>query len=415
MKRKLALLLVAIMLVTAFAGILSACNDKSEGLNLMLYSPANNQAKVAYQKMLAKFTEETGIKVNPTFVPKDNYNTKLSTNFGTSKRPDVFFLDQPALADYADKCLDLTTGFYAEEGQDGLKLSDFYQVAIDTVTYKEKILAVPFSLTSSIILYNKKYVSKVPSNWNEWLNTSVPDGKALFGGIGSSGYASWYFQGFLKSVGGEMISNNQVVFNNAQGVKAGQMIKDLYAKSPKNIRESSNAFTNGNVLFVLAHNADVINYFTTNPTWCNENLGATLFIPENTGGTSYSNIGGENIAIYKDTADVEGAKKLVQFLLREENIDIAISNNYSAIKSYAKVRTSDPVTGESYSQALQDALGVILKQLETASARPVVKNWTKVNDLYLANALSDIISNGADVQTAFDTAQQQAQNVLQFD
>lgn len=415
MKRKLALLLVAVMLIAAFAGIISACDNSSDGLNLMLYSPANNQAKVAYQEMLAKFTEETGIKVNPTFVPKDNYNTKLSTNFGTNKRPDVFFLDQPALADYADKCLDLTEGFFAEEGQDGLKLSDFYQVAIDTATYKDKVLAVPFSLTSTILLYNKQLVGSVPSNWSEWLGMHVPDGKALFGGIGSGGYASWYFQGFLKSVGGEMISGNQVVFNNAQGVKAGQMIKDLYAKSPKNVRESSNAFTNGNVMFVLAHNADVINYFTTNPTWCNENLGATLFIPETTDGTSYSNIGGENIAIYKDTADVEAAKKLVQFLLREENVDIAISNNYSAVRSYAKVRTSDPVTGASYSQALQDALGVVLQQLETASARPVVKNWTKVNDLYLANALADIINNGDDVQTRFNTAQQQAQSVLQFD
>ncbi len=415
MKRKIALLLVAIMLIAALTGIITACDEgSSDGLNLMLYSPANNQAKQAYQNMLSKFTEETGIKVNPVFVPKDNYNTKLSTNFGTKKRPDVFFLDQPALADYADKCLDLTTGFFAEEGEDGLKLDDFYQVAIDTATYKGKVLAAPFSLTSSILLYNKKLVETVPSNWAEWINMSVPDGKALFGGIGSGGYASWYFQGFLKSVGGEMVDGNQVVFNNEKGVKAGEMIKSLYAKSPKNVRESNNAFTSGNVMFVLAHNADVINYFTSNPTWCNENLGATLFIPETTDGTSYSNIGGENIAIYKDTTDVEAAKKLVKFLLREENVEIAISNNFSAIKKYAKVRTQDAVTGEAYSQAAQNALGVILEQIETASARPVVKNWTKVNDLYLAQALADIINNGADVKTVFDTAQRQAQNVLEF-
>lgn len=212
-----------------------------------------------------------------------------------------------------------------------------------------------------------------------------------------------------------MVSGNQVIFNNANGQAAASMLVDLYAKSPKSIRESANAFTNGNVMFTLAHNSDIINYYTANPTWCEENMGAALFIPQNTDGTSYSNIGGENIAINKNTDMADAAKQLVKFLLREENVDKAISTNFSAVKKFAKVRTSDPITGEAYSEKLQQVLGVVLEQLDTASARPVVKNWIQVNDNYLSAAIAKILEGSATIEDALNEAQQQATALLEFE
>lgn len=416
MKRITTIILVIAMLLLLIVPM-TACKDNVEDdttLKLMVYAPANNEAKEVYKAMLAEFTAETGIKVNVNFIPKDNYNTKLKTSFKTAKNaPDVFYIDQPILADYANLCMNLDEGFFAEEGEEGLHLSDFYEVALDTAQYNGSTLAVPFSLTSSVLLYNKSLVSKVPESWDEWRNMSVPEGKALFGGIGSSGYASWYFQAFLKSAGGDMISGTDVIFNNEKGQAAASMLVDLYAKSPKSIRESANSFTNGNVMFTLSHNSDIINAYTSNPTWCEENLGATLFIPSEKGGTSYSNIGGENIAIYKNTEKAEQAKQLVKFLLREENVSKAISTNFSAVKAFAKVPTSDPITGEAYSENLQEVLGVVLKQIETASARPVVKGWIQVNDNYLATAISKILE-GEDIKTALDEAQAQASKILEF-
>lgn len=428
MKKKIAIFLAIIMIVAVLSTVLVACGDNSgdgdggndgggsssTSIKLMVYAPADNTVKAKYGEMLEKFTEETGIKVIPSYISKDEYNRKLQTSMMTKKQPDVFFLDQPMLATFADLCLNLDEGFFAKEGEEGLHFDDFFKVAQDTVIYKDSIYAVPFSLTTSILLYNKDLVKSVPTSWEEWRNMSVDSDKALFGGISSGGYASWYFQAFLKSAGGDMISGNQVVFNNAQGVAAAQMIKDLYDKSNKNIRESTNAFTNGKVMFVLAHNADIYNYFTTNSKFCESSLGATCFIPQNKGGTSYSNIGGENIAINKNSSNIEACKQLVKFLLREENVNIAIANNFSAIREYAKVRTEDPITGAQYSQALQDAMKVVLKQLDTASARPVVENWLSVNDEYLANALAKILDSNADIQSTLDKAQQTAMAELKF-
>lgn len=418
MKRKIALLLAAVLLVVALTAVLAACGDKNKDddvLKLMVYSPEVNAAKEIYQQMIEDFQTETGIVTKVTFVAKDDYNSRLQTCFKSEKiRPDVFYLDQPLLADYSDLCMNLDSGFFAAEGEDGLHLSDFYDVAIDTVKYNGSTLAVPFSLTSSILLYNKSLVKTEPKSWSEWQNLSVDSGKALFGGIGSGGYASWYFQAFLKSAGGEMLDGNEVVFNNENGVAAAQMVANLYAASPKTVREGANAFVNGNVMFKLAHNSDIINTYSSKPTWCEENLGAMLFVPQNEGGVSYSNIGGENIAIYKDTTKAEQAKMLVKYLLREENINKAISTNFSAIKEYAKVPEKDPITGEAYSETLKAALAVVLEQIKTASARPVVKNWVKVNDNYLATALADILDNGTDVASALKTACDQATKVLKF-
>ena len=429
--RFFALVVMAVLMVSACAGLLSACNffgggdgdgdgggggaDGDVTLNLMAYAPANQEAKAIYDNILKAFTAETGIKVKPIFVPKDNYNTKLTNNFKTkNNKPDVFYLDQPILADYVEQCLSLDEGFFAAEGEEGLKKSDFFSAAMDTAVYKGTTYAVPFSLTSSVLLYNKTLVKDIPSNWNEWIGMDVPAETALFNGIGAGGYASWYFQAFLKSAGGEMVKNNKPAFNSAEGVKAAQMVVNLYAKSPQSIRETTNAFANGKVMFQLAHSADIVNLYASNPAWCNQNMGATLFIPEEEGGVSYSNIGGENLAIRKGSGKEEQAKKLVKFLLRAENVTKLIGTNFSAIKSIAQVPTNDPVTGEAYSDVVKAALAVVLEQLNTASARPAVKGWAKVNDMYLGNALADIIENGTDPKTALDQAAAQAASVLKF-
>lgn len=416
MKRKIVILLVAVLLIGALCTVFAACGGNGGDIKLMVYSPANNEAKTAYEQMILKFTEETGVRVKVRFVAKDEYNSKLKTSFRTDEKPDVFILDQPMLADYESFCLNLNSGFFAEEGEEGLHVSDFFDVAMDTVKYNGDILAVPFSLTTSILLYNKSIVTSAPKSWEEWRNVSVPSGKALFAGIGSGGYASWYFQAFLKSAGGEMIdSNNNIVFNNDQGVAAATMLKNLYEKSPKAIRESANAFVNDKVLFTLAHNADIINMFTSSATFCESKLGAMLFVPQNEGGTSYSNIGGENLAIYNESRNIEACKKLVRFLLREENSEKAISSNFSAIKAYAKVREADPITGVAYSDTFKQVMSVVLEQLQYASARPQVKSWMRVNDEYLSAALLDIVDNGKDVRESLNTAQAQATALIEFD
>lgn len=418
MKKKIAIFLAIIMLVAVLSTVLVACGDSDDSdpnsIKFMLYTPETKEAKAAQTEMFQKFTEKTGISIVPLYIPKDSYNKVFPQNMTTKKQADVFYLDQPMLGTYSDYCLNLDEGFFAEEGEEGLHLSDFYDVAVDTVKYNGSVLAVPFSLTTSILLYNKDLVSSVPKDWNEWRNLSVPSGTALFGGIGSGGYASWYFQGFLKSAGGELISGNKVVFNDEHGVAAGQMIKDLYSKSPSGIRGSSNAFTNGKVMFTLAHNTDIYNYFSGNPSFCEGRLGATLFIPQNEGGTSYSNIGGENIAINKNSKNIEACKQFVKFLLEEENVDIAVGNNFSAIKAFAKVRTTNPSTGAQYSQKLQEVMGVLLEQLKTASARPQMDGWMTVNDTYLGDALADIIDKDADVKTSLDKAADKAMRNLKF-
>ncbi|MBO5655123.1 MAG: extracellular solute-binding protein, partial [Clostridia bacterium] len=112
--RIFALVIMATLMLSACAGLLSAC-DTGDGdgsddntLILMAYAPANEQAKSIYLDILEAFTQETGINVKPIFVPKDNYNTKLTSNFKTkNNKPDVFYLDQPILADYVEQCLSL--------------------------------------------------------------------------------------------------------------------------------------------------------------------------------------------------------------------------------------------------------------------------------------------------------------------
>ena len=399
-----------LLLVLASCFALGGCSKKTDSntINFMVYQPSRPADVNALKRVIAEFTNETGIKVNLNQTPKDKYNSQFNSILARGNyKPDLAYLDQPSIAKYAW----LSNGI-ADIGElvktSSLNLEDFNQNILDTCRIKGKLYGLPLNMTASVLFYNKDLVSEdqVPTTWQDWLDLRdhVPSGKALFEGIGSEGYAGWYFQGFLKNAGGELFDETarRFTFNTAEGRQTAQFIKNLYrfGTNDYRIRNSTNAFIAGDIMFKIGSSFDIDNIRAQKPEF-ETKLGAVL-MPTYDGDTHYSVMGGENLVITQVSTKKAEAMKLMEYLMREEVSTTlsAFSGNFSSITAYAK--TDDPVKQ------------VVLDQLNHVVARPKVAKWININDLYLGKALDNILNyeDPKDISQQLDWAETQANGLL---
>ncbi|NCA97495.1 MAG: extracellular solute-binding protein [Bacteroidia bacterium] len=395
------------ILVVGTILLLTGC-DTTGGekiISFWAYQPSTQEHQNAFRDLIADFTEETGIKVKLNLVVKDSFNTALNSALNGRSKPDMSYLDQPLIADYASDgtLFDITEML---NGFTTVSESDFFPTVFATNEYQNKLYGLPLNVTASVLFYNTNMIPTAPTTWAEWLayRSTLPAGKSLFDGIGNGGYAGWYFQAFLANCGGSLINNasTAVSFNDSHGVEAAQMIRDLYGSDQTSIinRGTSDAFGNGLVAFKLGSSSD-IDRFDINFPSLNYNV---ALVPSKTGDASYSNMGGENLVVYSHSKLKTECGQLMEYLLKEENIDKLsdFTGNFPAIRSFA---TSD-----------DQRLNTIIAQLDNSVPRPVLPKWIRVNDDYLGPALGDKIlsdENPRNIQDSLDDAAAAA-NILLF-
>ncbi|MFA5235771.1 MAG: extracellular solute-binding protein [Bacilli bacterium] len=387
----------------ALTGCQSGGND-SDVISFWAYQPSTQTNQNEFRAMIAGFTEETGIKVKLNLVVKDSYNTALTSALTGRSQPDLAYLDQPLIADYAsDGTLYAIDELLA--GSTAIAADQFYESVFQTNVFQNHTYGIPLNMTTTVLFYNKDLVETVPTTWDQWLavKDGLPDGKSLFDGIGNGGYAGWYFQSFLANCGGSLLNEQltAVTFNDERGQEAAEMIKNLYGNDPTSInnRATSDAFGNGLVAFKLGSSSDLDRFDINFP---NLDYGVAL-VPSQTEGTSSSNMGGENLVVFDHSSLKEECWTLIEYLLEEDNVSklADYTGNFPAVTEY--LSSDDP------------RRQIIIEQLETAEARPVVTNWIRVNDEYLGPALSDkILSdvNPRDIKTSLDNAAAAATQLL---
>jgi len=401
-------------------GVIASCEDSSGSgastISFWAYQPSQQADQEAFKTLVASFTEETGIQVKLNLVVKDSYNTALNSALTSRSKPDMAYLDQPLIADYAkkNKIISLDSLVSADADFDS---SRFFTGAYSTCLYNGSLYGVPLNLTSTILFFNTDIVASAPTTWAEWLSTTLSGSNSLFDGIGTGGYAGWYYQCFLANNGGTLMNsdNTAITFNDSKGVGAAKMMQDLYTFSnPIAItnRNSTNAFGRGVVAYRLGSSSDIDTLDTNFP---NLHYDVALMPTNVSGSVSYSNMGGEDLVIMKTSTNQESCRRLIKFLLEEESIK-QVSNftgNFPAIKDYAKIEDVSVVKESSRAKKQ-----IILNQMENAVTRPVIPNWLLVNDDYLGTALSDKILNASDsslrsdIQGALDTAAEAARQIL---
>lgn len=158
-------LLAFVMSLTVFAGCGS---KKDEKITIFIYGQSHELT--IYKTLINKFSEETGIEVEPLLVPSDNYADKLTATISTKNCPDVFYADPGAIAGYANNGLiaELDDLLEAEKAGGGYDYNDYIDGVLDYYKYDVNnhkrgtgsTYAVPKDVSSYPMCYNKVVVDK---------------------------------------------------------------------------------------------------------------------------------------------------------------------------------------------------------------------------------------------------------------
>lgn len=363
------------------------------------YQPTPEQSKQV--KELVKRFEETEptITVRLTEIPKDDYNTKLSSALGGGRGPDAGYLDQPLMARYAGagQLAEVPAGFITE--------ADFYDGALRTNKISGKLRGIPLQQTTVALFYNRKLVSTPPATWDELVAESArvhrenPD----LAGVNvpkGEGFGAWVFPAFVASAGGRMLDeeNRRITFADPPAQRALALWRRLLESSPRQITNSENPFHKGLAAMMFSGPWEVPAIRQQFPQL---DFGVA---PLPRSDVPASNIGGDNGVVFSKARAPEAAWKWLRFLSdARHNAEFSnITGNFPTNRKAAREAriNTDP------------ALRVFVDQLDTAQPRPTVPEWIQINDEYLAKAIEQGVDGGRPPADALADAAASARKLL---
>lgn len=238
--KKIFLLLFCI----TFIFCLSGCVQKNHR-TLIKFSSWGSESEIAVIKpLLAEFEKENpDIKVEFIHIPK-NYFQKLHLLAASNLTPDAVFINNLNLPLYAENnvFMDLS-GFLLKDAD--LSKNIFFKEALDSLSYKGKLYAIPRDVSNLVVYYNKDIFDRynVPypdKNWtyDDFLMTcrklakdTNNDGKTDKFGV-SFEEAPLFWLPWLWSSGGGLINKNldSVIINKPESIEALQFYADLRNK-----------------------------------------------------------------------------------------------------------------------------------------------------------------------------------------
>ena len=160
-------------------GILCCANfsqNNSQDKTVIQFATWGSESEISILKPIIKNfeTENPDIKIDFMHIPQ-NYFQKIHLLFASNTAPDVIFINNQYLPIYAKAGVleDLT------EYNNEFEYDKFYKKSLETLTWENKIYAVPRDISTLVVFYNKdifnKYNTPYPkTNWtlDDFLKTA---------------------------------------------------------------------------------------------------------------------------------------------------------------------------------------------------------------------------------------------------
>ncbi|MEA4884029.1 MAG: ABC transporter substrate-binding protein [Clostridia bacterium] len=407
MIKRFASLLAVIFLMACLLTPMGIAAAKG-AVSFWVYEPELKREQL--EKAVALFERETGYDVEITYIPKSDFNTKLNTAIATGQAPEVSYLDQPLVPRFAVDGILLNLDPYAD-GKTGIDRSKYYQGALNTNVVGKKLYGLPLNQTCVALYYNRDLIKTPPTTWDEWIDMAKKVYKkgqiAAMEVPPGGGWGAWLFPAFVASAGGRMVSDDEtkVAFDEQPAIDALKLWLEMRKYSDKEVQDSANSFQNGLVATKISGPWEISGFRQNFP---NLKFGVALVPAKTKDGIHASNIGGENLVIYKSAKNPQAAWELIRFLTyRPENAILCaeVTGNFPVLLEAAQ--------DDRYRK--DESLKVFLKQMETAQARPRMTSWLKINDEIVGKALDQALSGELSPEEALKQAAKKANLLIQRD
>ncbi|MGA7277496.1 MAG: extracellular solute-binding protein [Desulfocapsaceae bacterium] len=402
-----------------------------KGTTLVVNFPAHPHYD-AVMKVLPKFTEETGIKVEVDQLqylamrqkqtleltkPKGDYDLMTYVVFSKADyvparqiEPLAPFFMNPKLADPSYDPDDLITGYVQNIGIAGGKQG--YLPGPTGALY-----GVPFGSETSVLGYRKdifeKHNLKVPETYDELLDLvcKIPELEPGMAGLtsrGASGHQlSHAFLLHLAPLGGRFYDDNwNPIVNNEAGVKAGEALKKILECGPEGgtsfgFAEMKNAFLQGKAAMFLDSISVAGEIEDPEKSKIVGKVGWALH-PE--GVRRGSQTGGFGIAIPSNAQNKEAAFLLMQWLT-SKRIDKLIALEGGSPSRFSTYMDPEVIAKYPHSEVFAEAL-----KYADPDWRPIIPTWGEVN-AELGTTLSKAMTGDMSVKEALDSVAERAKAV----
>ena len=241
--------------LAAGALVLSACGGGSgtggsgDADTIQFMFRGGPDEKAAYEEAIARFTEDTGVKVEVIVTDADQYATKLQAAVSGGKVPDVFYIEQANLQSYVHSgvLLDITD----QVAESGVDLENLWPYGVDSYRFdgtlqgtpEGKLYGLPKDLGPFSFGYNKTMFEEaglplpdpdVPLTLDEFLAlceqlTTDTDGDGAIDQWGTGLNVQWNLQSLVWSNGGDWTNadRTEVTVDTPEFAEALQWFADL--------------------------------------------------------------------------------------------------------------------------------------------------------------------------------------------
>ena len=401
----------ALLLATAAAAALVVQGSMAFADEVVWWAP--NWREDAARELAAKFeAENPGTTVRLEITVSDGLPTKILTALQSGSPPDLINAQHGWVVPYAQQGLLMPLDELVPDKD------DFYPAAIKYDTWDNTLWGVPYRIESIAVLYNVDMFKEAgldpdnpPKTWDEVIEAAkklTHDDQYGFLITGGGEFGNTVFRSlpFIWENGGSIISEDMktATVNEPAAVEAVKFYTDMlvthHVSPPSTLQNDGTAnrhlFAQGKGAMYEAGQFDVPAVKEENP---NINFKA-MMMPAPAGKDPASILGGWSMVVPKDAPNPEGAKKLISFLAKPENMSV-LTYTFPARKSaMSDAKFQDP------------ELQVYRDMLPYARTLPPHKNWIQITQAYF-NGVQSVLTGDATPQEAMDIAAEEIQLLLE--
>jgi len=344
-----------------------------------------------------------GTTVETTRYAYDDFKPALLTSLAGGEAPDTARMDIAWVSEFADQD--------ALQQLDGV-MPDFEAISagtfpgpLSTNFWQGHYYGLPQNTNTQVLLWNADSfsaagVSAPPATVDEFAEVAcaLSDAASETYGYALGGTYFWAPAPIFYTMGGQIVDEGITTatgyVNGPESVAAFTLLKDLYDRgciSPNLLGGgigTADGHATGRYAMIIDGPWMVDIYKGTYPDF--EVNFAT--IPNGSGGTTSSVVGGEDVVIFADSTEQEAAMKWAAFLLSPESQ-----------KMMAKVGVIPTLSSLIGDPSLPDYFGVFLDQLTTAQARVPHPKWSDMDNA-VNNAFQRMLRGDQTPQQALDQA-----------
>ena len=158
MKKRIAIILAAIICFAAVLPLLSGCMKKDDGKGRVYFLNFKPEQDAAWQALAKTYTEKTGVEVTVLTAADNQYENTLATEMDKKKAPTLFQVNGAmGLEKWKDYCLDLS------------EMAIYRELTDQSFALKSdgKVLGIAYAVETYGIIYNATLLDKYfKSDWS---------------------------------------------------------------------------------------------------------------------------------------------------------------------------------------------------------------------------------------------------------